>query len=86
MTGEKINTGFIKNSLMKNGYKDTEMIKRSLINKETEDNRIMSIINMSTYPLLEELGHIGENLEREYNILVNDVIFIGGQFVKNQFS
>lgn len=71
-------TSVIKNSLMKNGYKDTEMMKRKLINKEIEDNGLMNIIDMSTYPLLEELGHIGENLEREYNISIDEITFIGG--------
>ena len=71
-------TSVIKNSLMKNSYKDTEIMKRRLINKEIEDNSMMNIIDMATYPLLEELGHIGENLEREYNVSVDEIIFIGG--------
>ena len=71
-------TSVIKNSLMKNNYKDTEIKKRKLINREIEDNQLMSIMDITTYPLLEELGHIGENLERGYNLNIDEVVFVGG--------
>ena len=71
-------TSVIKNSLMKNSYKETELLKRQLIDKEIENNPMMNIMDMSTYPLLEELGHIGENMEREYNLIIDEVVFVGG--------
>ena len=71
-------TSVIKNSLMKNSYKETEIMKRQVINKDVEDNSLSNIIDMSTYPLIEELGHIGENLEREYNIVIDEIVFVGG--------
>ncbi len=71
-------TTVIKNSLMKSGYRDTEIKKRKLINREIDDNKLMSIMDITTYPLLEELGHIGKNLEREYNLDIDEVVFVGG--------
>ena len=71
-------TSVIKNSIMKSSYKETEILKRQLIDKEIENNSMMNIMDMSTYPLLEELGHIAENMEREYNLIIDEVIFVGG--------
>ncbi len=71
-------TSVIKNSIMKTSYKDTEILKRQLINKEIENSPMMNIIDMSTYPLLQELGHIAENMERGYNLNIDEIVFIGG--------
>lgn len=71
-------TSVIKNSRIKNSYKDTEIIKRKLIDGELMDGFMANVLDIATYPLLEELGHIGKNLEREYNLSIDEVVFIGG--------
>ncbi len=71
-------TSVIKNSRIKNSYKDTEIIKRKLVDGDILDGFMANVLDLATYPLLEELGHIGKNLEREYNLAIDEVVFVGG--------
>lgn len=71
-------TNVIKNSLLNGTYTEMEQKKRKIVNKELSDNAIMNVIDMCTYPLLEELGHIAESMERGYNLSIDQVVCVGG--------